>query len=171
MVARGLLAGQIGALGSKLVAQLADEHSRAAARLAELIDFERNLEQDDEGDSWAEDVLAALDRVAVMTDTEPNSEEIRAQVLGKDADLALSNRRLVEEIAAVRYSLRRVLAFAVEIDGLAEYVYLVEIYGNGCSRLVRLLKREGRDQDRLADNMRETLHATIMDLMREYGWR
>jgi hypothetical protein len=170
LLARGLVERQIAAQGSKEVAQLADAHSRAAVRLAELIDFERSLEQDGEGDSWAEDILASLDRVAVMTDTEPKSEEIRAQVLGKDADLALSNRRLVEEIAAVRYSLRRVLSLAVETEGLSEYVHLVEIYGKGCSRLVRLLKREGRDQDRLADNMRETLHATIMDLMREYGW-
>jgi hypothetical protein len=90
---------------------------------------------------------------------------------GGEEDLALSNRRLVEEIAAVRYSLRRVLALALESEGTAEYVHLVEIYGNGCLRLVRLLKKEGGEQDRLESYVRELVDAARKEIPRLLGWR
>jgi len=168
LLARGLVERQIAAQGSNEAAQLADAHSRAAARLAELINFDRSLEQESEGDNRAENLLAVLDRIALRLGKEPNSEEIRAHVLGGDADLALSSRRLVEEIAAVRYSLRRVLAFALESAAAAEYVHLVEIYGKGCLRLVRLLKREGREQDRLAVFLREGIYAAMNNFAKEW---
>jgi hypothetical protein len=46
------------------VAQLADAHSKAASRLAEIIDVERQLAQDGQGESWVDEVLAALDQIA-----------------------------------------------------------------------------------------------------------
>ena len=90
---------------------------------------------------------------------------------GEEGELALSNRRLVEEIAAVRYSLRRVLALALESEDTAEYVHLVEIYGNGCLRLVRLLKREGRELDRLESYVRELVDAARKEIPKLFGWR
>ena len=168
LLVRGLMERLIAAQGSQLVAQLADAHSRAATRLAELIDFERNREQKGEDDSGTEELLEAMDQMAIALGRAPYSEDIRARFVGEDADLGLTNRRLVEEIAAVRYSLRRVLALSLESEGTAAYLHLVEIYGNGCLRLVRLLKREGRDDGRLGDYLQEMLLTAVSEVLGDW---
>ena len=63
-LARGLVERQIAIRGGKRVAQLADAHSKAASWLAEIIDVERQLAQDGQGDSWVDEVLAALNQIA-----------------------------------------------------------------------------------------------------------
>ena len=89
--------------------------------------------------------------------------------LGTGAELALSSRRLVEEIAAARYSLRRVLALALETWETAGYVHLVEIYGGGCSRLVRLLKAEGGEQGLKDQYATEVLNGALTEVLKEWG--
>lgn len=77
------------------------------------------------------------------------SEEVWAEALGGEPELTIFSRCLAEEIATVRYMLRNVLELARETQELPETIRLVEIYGNGCVRLVRMLKKEGSDHGRL----------------------
>jgi len=176
MLARGLVERLIAARGSKEVAQLANTHSLAASRLAEMMDVEKQLTNDGEGDQWVEDILAAIDVIAIEMGKEPVSEEIRAEDWensetgwGDDLELGMTSRMLVEEIAAVRYSLRNVLELALEASGVPEYVRMVEIYGSGCARLVRMLKKERRDQGRLERYLREVIEAAHQEVLREWG--
>jgi hypothetical protein len=176
MLARGLVKRQIAARGSKEVAQLANTHSLAASRLAEMMDVEKQLRNDGEGDQWVEDILAAMDVIAIEMGKEPVSEEIRAEDWensetgwGDDPELGMTSRMLVEEIAAVRYSLRNVLELALEASGVPEYIRMVEIYGSGCARLVRMLKKERRDQGRLERYLREVIDAAHQEVLREWG--
>jgi hypothetical protein len=160
---------QVAARGGKEVAQLADAHSKAVSRLAEMIDIERQPAGDGQGDSWANDVLATIDQIAIQRGAKPGSQGIRAAALGDEADLEITTRLLVEEIAAARYMLREVLALALETQAVPGYVHLVEIYSSGCVRLVRMLKKQRGDQDRLQRCLQELIDAALQEVLREWG--
>jgi hypothetical protein len=66
--------------------------------------------------------------------------------------------------------LRNVLALAVETQPVPEYVHLVDIYGSGCVRLVRLLKREQRGQDGLPGNGTNLLELLRKKMQVAIGW-
>ena len=168
-LARGLVERQIAARGGKEVAQLADAHSKAVSRLAEMIDIERQPAGDGQGDSWANDVLATIDQIAIQRGAKPGSQGIRAAALGDEADLEITTRLLVEEIAAARYMLREVLALALETQAVPGYVHLVEIYRSGCVRLVRMLKKQRSDQDRLQRCLQELIATALQEVLREWG--
>jgi hypothetical protein len=65
--------------------------------------------------------------------------------------------------------LRNVLALALETQDVTEYVYFVEIYGIGCVRLVRMLKKQRGDQDRLQRYLQELIDAALQEVLREWG--
>jgi hypothetical protein len=75
----------------------------------------------------------------------------------------------VEEIATVRYMLRNVLGLALQTQETPVYIRLVEIYGSGCARLVRMLKKEGSDQGRLERYLREAFDEAIREVNREWA--
>jgi hypothetical protein len=152
-LARGLLAKQKTAVTSREAAQLANAHTRAAWRLAEIIEADKQLDRGDKAQSWADDFLRALDRVALKMGEKPVGEKARAEMLAGAADLSLVTRRLAEEIASVRYMLRKVLELALQSEGVGNYVRMVEIYGSGCLRLVRMLKKEGRGASQLEEDL------------------
>jgi hypothetical protein len=166
---RGLVAKQKAAHNSKEAAQLADTHTRAASRVAEMIEAEQKLAQSGKADTWAEDVLAMLDRVAIDKGMPPVSEEARAYALMDEQSPAMSTRRLVEEIATVRYMLRNVLELATQTQEAPDYIRMVEIYGSGCLRLVRMLKKEGRDNNRLEQYLQEEIDQAVSEITREWG--
>jgi hypothetical protein len=153
-LARGLVARLKEARRSKEVAQIADTQTRAASRVAEMIDAEKKLAGDGEAGAWAEELLAALDKFAIKRGGKPVSEELRAEALGDEPELTIFSRCLAEEIATARYMLRNVLELARETQEVAVYMRLVEIYGNGCVRLVRMLKKGGSDHGRLERYLR-----------------
>jgi hypothetical protein len=142
-LARRLVAKLKAARSVKEIGQLADTHSLAASRLGELIAAENQLAVDGVEDTWAEEALARLDKALINWGERPVGEEVRAEALGVEPEMAMAARRLVEEIAAVRYMLRNVLWLALQTQETAETIHLVEIYGSGCGRLVRMLKKEG----------------------------
>jgi hypothetical protein len=168
-LARGLVARQKEARSGKEIAQLTDTHTRAASRVAEMIAAEEQMAKDGEEDDWAEKMLEMLDGMALSDGEEPVSEEIRAAARGSEPELGIAARRLVEEIATTRYMLRNVLAAALETEELADYLRMVEIYGGGCVRLVRMLKREKRDHGQLTRYLEEGIDQAIREVLMEWG--
>jgi hypothetical protein len=168
-LARGLVARQKAARSGKEIAQLADTHTRAASRVAEMIAAEEQMVKEGEEDTWAENMLEMLDKMAISNGEEPPSEDIRAAALESEPELGITARRLVEEIATTRYMLRNVLAAALETGALAGYLRMVEIYGGGCVRLVRMLKREERDHGQLRRYLEEGINQAINEVLKEWG--
>jgi hypothetical protein len=65
--------------------------------------------------------------------------------------------------------LRNVLGPALQTQETPETIRLVEIYGRGCIRLVRMLKKEGSDQSRLERYLRQAIDKAIREVAREWG--
>jgi DNA-binding transcriptional MerR regulator len=168
-LARGLVAKLKEARSNKEIGQLADTHSLAASRLGELIDAEKQLAVVGVEDTWAEEALARLDKGLIDMGESPVSEALRAGALEVEPELAMAARSLEEEIAAVRYMLRNVLGLALQTQETPVYIRLVEIYGSGCARLVRMLKKEGSDQGRLERYLREAFDEAIREVNREWA--
>ena len=168
-LARGLVTRQKEARSANEIAQLADTHIRAAARVAEMISTEEQLAKEEGEDTWAEDLLARMDEKLISVGEEPQSEAIREAALGSEPELGIAARRLVEEIATTRYMLRNVLAAALETGAMADYLRMVEIYGGGCMRLVRMLKREKREHGQLTRYLEEEINKAINQVLKESG--
>jgi hypothetical protein len=161
VLARGLVERQMTA-ERKYTAQLADAHSRAAARVSEMIQVEKQLARDGEGKEWIEEVLERIDTTLKEYGEQPVGDQIRAEI-EQPGESGITSRNLVEEIAAARYMLRRVLALALETQPVPEYVHLVDIYGSGCVRLVKMLKREHAAGDRMANQARIAFLGILSD--------
>ncbi|MCK5315462.1 MAG: hypothetical protein KAJ53_10080, partial [Anaerolineales bacterium] len=78
-------------------------------------------------------------------------------------------RRLVEEIAALRYMLRNVLGLALGTQALPGFIRLVDIYGSGCARLVRMLKREESDHRRLERYLRQAIDRALDAVLEDWN--
>jgi hypothetical protein len=91
----------------------------------------------------------------------PLSEQVIKEAMEVDPELEVTARLLVEEIATVRYVLRNTYRLALEAQATDELVRLVELYGSGCIRLLRMLKAERRGGGQL-DRL---LHQTIQDVI------
>jgi len=76
---------------------------------------------------------------------------------------------LVEEIATVRYMLRNVLGLALGTQEVPVYIRLVEIYGSGCVRLVRMLEKEESDQSQLRSYLEQGMDQAFMKYFRSVG--
>ena len=134
-----------------------------------MIKAEKKLQQPSEDDAWAEDILNMLDDAAVFFGEEPVSEEMRQEALGSDPEMEAGSRRLMEEIASTRVTLRRAYPQALETEDIRELVRLTDIYGSSCIRLMRMLKDEKAAQGKLADYLRGELDAAILKVNKEFG--
>jgi hypothetical protein len=166
-LARGLVSRQVAARGGLELAGLADAHSLAVSRLSQLIAAESVLAEEGGSSAWADDMLAMLDKMALDRGEAPVSEAVRADALEAEPELAITTRRLVEEIAALRYMLRNVLGLALGTPALPGFIRLVDIYGSGCARLVRMLKREGSDHGRLESYLRQAFDRALNEVLEE----
>ncbi len=131
------------------VARLGDAYTRIAYRLAGLIKAEQELAKRDNSSEWAEAVLQMMDRHEVEEGRQPVSAGVRAQALGREEELGANSRRMVEEVAAMRLVLRTHLRLALEAEQVPDFLHLVDIYGHGCTRLLRLLRMEAVDSGKL----------------------
>jgi len=61
--------------------------------------------------------------------------------------------------------LRNVLELALQIQETPDYMRLVEIYGSGCVRLVRMLKKEGRDRSWLERYLEGAIELVIREVI------
>ena len=113
--------------------------------------------------------MAMLDRVAIENGREPVSDEVRKEALGGEPELAAASRHLVEEIASMRYVLRNVFRLAIEAEETREYIRLVEIHSFSCVRLVKLLRMDRADTDRLGAYLMEGIDQAIREATQELG--
>ena len=166
---RGMVTRQGEARSSQEAARLGEGYSLAAYRLGELFRAEQELAKKGKSSQWAEEILAALSRIAVETGEEPIPEQSQQQALGGESEMVVVSRRLVEEIAALRAVLRNVFRLALEAEQTGEYLRMAEIYGSGCVRLVRLLKLEQAEGGQLEAHLQNEIERAILDLNREWG--
>jgi hypothetical protein len=169
MLARGLLERQGQARYDQEAAQLWEAYTLAAYRLGEIIKREKELAESGKASQWADDFLAMLKRAAIESGREPIADEVRKEALGGEPELAAAARRLVEEIASMRYVLRNVFRLAIEAGETREHLRLVEIYSSGCVRLVKLLRMERADTGRLEAYLRDGIEQAIKEINQELG--
>lgn len=146
---------------------MGDAYTLYARRLADMISAEKMLEVK-KTDKWVEEMVAVLNQVAIEQGTEPDAEEqLWAKVFGSEGRLGAGDRRLVEEIAATRHVLRNTFALAVKAEEPGEYMQLTEIYNTGCSRLVRMLRTMGNDQDKVKTYLKDLIDEAIREVNKE----
>lgn len=168
-LARALLEPPAGTRKSGDVAQLTAAYTQAATRLSLMIEAEKELAKVDAPDGWSMRFLAMLDKVAEKTGGTAVSPVVLGEVYGGKARMGISDRRVREEIAATRYALRNTLAFASDELKISAYIRLVEVYGDGCVRLLRLLKAGQGGQNRLETTLRESMDQAIREVTEELG--
>jgi hypothetical protein len=62
-----------------------------------------------------------------------------------------------------------VLGLALQTQETPETMRLVEIYGSGYGRLVRMLKKEGSNHSLLERYIREAIDEAVREVNREWG--
>ena len=166
---RKLLERQGQAQSSQEAARLGDAYTRTAYRLAGLIQAEAELAKQGGSSEWAEVVLAAMDQHEVEEGRVPVSQGVRAQALGRAEELGANSRCMVEEVAAMRLVLRTHLRLALEAEQVPDFLHLVDIYGHGCTRLLRLLRMEAVDSGKLERYLWELIQGAIEENARIMG--
>jgi len=166
---RRLLERQGQAENSREAARLGDAYTRTAYRLAGMIKAEQELGKRGKSSEWAEAVLQMMDRHEVEEGRQPVSAGVRAQALGREEDLSASSRRLAEEVAAVRLVLRNTFRLAMDAEEMREFLRLADSYGQGCMRLLKLLKMEEVDSGKLERFLRDLIDGAIEENARLMG--
>jgi site-specific recombinase XerC len=169
ILARGMLERAEQARSDPEAAQLGDAYSLAALRLGEIIKGEKDLAEKGETSQRAEEFLEAMDRLAIKNGGEPVSEKARAEALGGEPELEAAARRLVEEVAGMRYCLRRAFRAAIEAADTRDYIHYGEIYSSNSVRLMKMLRMEGADGSRLDEYITEAIQQAIKGVMEEMG--
>jgi hypothetical protein len=114
-------------------------------------------------------VLDRLARRFAEGATEEYAEREKAKALGSGAGLEVKARRLAEDIAGTRLALRRTFQMVMACEDGREKARLAGIYGNGCNRLVRLLRLAGDDEGRLKVYVKEAVEKAIIEVGEELG--
>jgi hypothetical protein len=150
-------------------ARLVEAYSQDAQRLGDLVSAGEQAKKGKKN-PWAEELLNKLDEIEVRNGRLPVSQQIRENALGSSPDLVEASRYVTEEVAATRLLLRNVYRRAMQTTDTAEYLHLVELYGRGCVRLVRLLKIGDYDENgRLERYLQNMIDEAIRHLTREWG--
>jgi hypothetical protein len=166
---RELLNRQMKATSRAEAARLADSYTQTASRLAELIRVERQLEGMGEKDKRMEELTRRINQMALELGEEPMEDQAWEESPEGRTELEVNARQLVEEIAAMRFVLRRTFRLAMETRETPEYVRLVEIYGSGCTRLVRLLRMEGNNYHQMEAAFNEQINRAIKEITEDWN--
>jgi hypothetical protein len=105
---------------------------------------------------------------------EPFSERARQERQESQAGLDPAARRVVEEVASTRLVLRNTISQAGQAHFTGAYqvgqlINLVDLYGIGCVRLVRLLSIEGAGAGWVAVQLHAATDQALEDLLVEWG--
>ena len=161
-LARGLLEWQ-GAPGGRDAARLGEAYSQAVSRLAGMFKAKQRLAETEKGDSRIDRFLKNYNPCLVEEGKPPISrEDWEKEALGGEPGLE-------DEIAALRFVMRKTYQLALETQEIEEYVRLVSIYGIECQRLVRLLKAETANEGRLDTYLDELFERAIKQVTKEWG--
>lgn len=170
MICRQLLAMQERATDRVAVTLLGDAYTLASTRLLEMRNAEAQLIKSHGESNWAEKLLEKVARWSAGDGgAESYIKREKAKALGRGDGLAVSARRLAEEIAGARVVLRRTFQMLTDCEEAREWARLAGVYGSGCNRLVRLLRAEGDDQTKLKVYMNEVIDRSIMEIYEEWG--
>jgi len=168
ILSRGLLERQV--REPHLAIQLWEAYTLAASREAELLKAEQALANREKPSEWAEELLQSLDRALAAQGEQPVGDQMRGDALGSTPELDAADRRLVEEIAALRLQLRNGFALAMELKETLQYIRLVDLYGSCAVRLARLQKMEQSGGSKLEAFIMEEFNAAVKEIMQGYGF-
>lgn len=154
-----------------VLAGLLDMTSNTAAFIGKLIQAEKQLAQENKTEQAAEQELERLRVYALENGMELDVEAVRAEAHKSNAGMDLTNRRLMEEIAATQLVIRRAFNIGVESEDPKELLRMTTIYGYACLRLAKLLKTQVHQCGRLGDYLdRERERARIDALEELMDW-
>ena len=148
---------------------LGETYSTVAHRVSEFIEDEKRQAAQGKEDPWAEELLAMLDAVQQENGGEPISDQVRQEAQGTGS--GLSARRTAEEIASTRYVLRNTYRVAMAARKNKDYVRMVNLYCKAFLRLMRLLKAERGENERLEVYLEEAIDRALLELTEELGLR
>jgi len=164
---RKLMRGLLEREGDEM--RLVEAYSQAAQRLGSLITASEPLEKAKE-DPWAEQFLSFLDRMEEREGRPPVSQGIRERALGVSSEGMEASGMVTEEIATIRLLLRNVYRRARQGIETREYLRLVDLYGQGCVRLGRLIKIGGGDgNSRLVKYLQNMIDEALREVTEELG--
>jgi hypothetical protein len=173
LLERLLLRLQVTAASPREAAKLADACTLAGERLARLIEAETQLSRPDESARWVEEFFAGMDGLPLGDGRFLSSAEWRRQLEEEDDGpaLAANSRSLEEEVACARLVLRNTFALAepaAQAGQCAELVHLAEIYGAGCNRLVKLLRRCRSSSSRMEMKVRAMIDEVLAEVQKTW---
>jgi hypothetical protein len=96
-------------------------------------------------------------------------EQMLKEAQDSEDESKATSRRLVEEISGMRHVLRNTLELAMAAQESRAYLRLVENYGSGCVRLVRLLKIEGTQPGQLQAYFSTQMQKVLREYTEELG--
>jgi hypothetical protein len=164
---RKLMRGLLEREGDEM--RLVEAYSQAAQRLGSLITASEPLEKAKE-DPWAEQFLSFLDRMEEREGRPPVSQGIRERALGVSSEGMEASGMVTEEIATIRLLLRNIYRRARQGIETREYMRLVDLYGQGCVRLGRLIKIGGGDGNgRLERYLQNMIDEALREVTEELG--
>jgi len=174
VLARGLLEREGREGNNRGRAQLWQAYTLATFRLAEMIKAEEELAMTREESQRVEELRELVNRLRTTGEEEQYTEEQSTEEKGAvdpeyEPELGAASRRLVEEIAALRYVLRNAFRVAMEAEKTEEAIRLAEIYSMGCIRLVRLLKMERSENSRWEEEIKEQIMESVREANK--GWK
>jgi len=169
ILGRGMLERQGEAESDQEAARLGEAYSLTALRLGEIIKAEKELAKSRESGQWAENLLEGIDRFLIERGEEPMGDKMRAEAMGLEPELEAGTRRLVEEIASMRYCLRNAFRLAIEAEETREQIHYAEIYSSGCVREAKLLRMERSEASRLEVYVKEEIDQAIREVNKAWG--
>lgn len=149
-------------------ARRVEAYSQAAQRLSGLLAVDEGMKTESK-DTWVEDCLKMVDGMEEREGRPPLSPQIRKEALGLSDEQMEAAGMLTEEIATLRMLLRNVYQRAQQGIETREYLRLVDLYGQGCSRLARMLRlSKCDDQGRLERYLRAAIDVAIREVNQEF---
>ena len=161
-VGRALFHRQSEARSRPLIARLADAYTLAAVRLAVMIGA---VKKPARGETRKAVVMELLERF----DLTPEQVLSEAALPGSEGQAGPAGVK--EEIAATRCVLRRALAVvraAAQGDQPDDLIHFADIYGEGCNRLLRLLRTEGQGEDLLVAAVEALIKVAYKEVYAEF---
>jgi hypothetical protein len=153
-------------------ARLIDLFGQATGWLSILIKADEFLSRPGEADDLSRQLDEAVDRLLRDYGDPPDfvfqddsSEGEQESVV----ELSLTDRGMLEEIAALRYYSRNLIIAAVEARDTDEYARMVQHYGRLSVRLARLLRRQKVNRgQRMFDQITQAIDEAIDDVLKDW---
>jgi hypothetical protein len=172
VLTRGLMERERAAVDRVSSARLIDLFSQASGWLSILIKADEFLSRPGEADDLSRQLDEAVDRLLrdygdppdfVFQDDSGQGEQESV------VELSLTDRGMLEEIAALRYYSRNLIIAAVEARDTDEYARMVQHYGRLSVRLARLLRLEKVNRGgRMFAELTKAIDDAVEDILKDW---